>query len=490
MINLNHFIYSNQNKRYYTVDYFYKQKFHCKISKISLDAGFSCPNIDGTVGYSGCIYCSKKGSGDFAGNKEDSLEKQFYDIKEKMDRKWKNAKYIAYFQAHTNTYAPVKILKEKYECVLKIKDVVGISIATRCDAISEECLDYLTELNKKTFLTVELGLQTIHESTSKLINRCHTLECFDHMVKKLHERNIKVTAHIINGLPYETEEMMIKTIEHLNTLPIWGIKIHMLHILKNTALEKFYQQKKFPILTFDDYIRIVVHQIEHLRKDIVIHRITGDPDPKELIEPTWLLKKFNILNAIDKALKKRDTYQGFCSSILNYVRRSMDYYIKPKDIVIDATVGNGKDTLYLCKKASEGKVFGFDIQKQAIDQTEKRLQGYHNYQLFCCSHLYMKETLKDYIGKISLIVFNLGYLPKGKKEITTKVSSTLQALKDSLDLLNAKGALLITVYPGHEEGAKESKAIKEWITTLRNHQVKEFHNTENPEAPYFIEITK
>ena len=307
---MNKFPYSNSNKRYHTLDYFYKNKFGEKISKISLNAGFSCPNIDGTVGYGGCIYCSKSGSGEFAGNVEDSLEKQFQEVKKVMDKKWHNNKYIAYFQARTNTYAPVEKLKRIYEKVLTFPNVIGINIGTRPDAITDKCLDYLEDLNKRTYLTVELGLQTIKEETSKLINRCHSLDCFKNMVEQLRKRNIDVVVHIINGLPYETKEDMLNTVKYLNKLDIQGIKIHMLSVLKNTPLETLYEKEHFHILTKEEYVDIVVDQLEYLRPEIVIHRITGDPDPKELIEPNWLVKKFCVMNDIDKEMVKKDTYQG------------------------------------------------------------------------------------------------------------------------------------------------------------------------------------
>ena len=304
------FKYSNNNKRYHTLDYFYKNKFNCKVFKVSLNANFSCPNIDGTVGYGGCIYCSKSGSGEFAGNKKDNIVKQFYDIKEMMLKKWPKAKYIGYFQARTNTYAPVEKLKELYETILEQENVIGLNIATRPDSISDECLNYLSDLNKKTYLTIELGLQTTNEKTSRLINRCHSLQCFEDMVKKLREKNINVVIHIINGLPYETKEDMLKTVKYLNKLDIQGIKIHMLSIVKDTPLEKMYQNEKFHMLTKEEYIDIVVDQLELLRPEIVIHRITGDPKIDDLIEPKWLTKKFCVLNDIDKEMVKRDTYQG------------------------------------------------------------------------------------------------------------------------------------------------------------------------------------
>ena len=304
------FKYTLDNKRYHTLNYYFKNKFNSKVCKISLNAGFTCPNIDGTKGFGGCIYCSKSGSGEHGGNPSKTLTEQFYDIKAINDRKWPNSKYIAYFQARTNTYAPLKVLKEKYEEVINLPNVIGLFIATRCDAITDDTLDYLEELSKRTFLTIELGLQTIHEKTSHLINRGHTLEEFDNMVNKLRNRNINVSVHIINGLPYETPDMMLDTVRHLNNLDIQGIKIHMLNIVKDTPLETLYNKDKFHVLSKDEYIDIVIKQLELLRPEIVIHRITADPDKNTLIEPKWLLNKVCILNDIDKEIKKRNTYQG------------------------------------------------------------------------------------------------------------------------------------------------------------------------------------
>ena len=290
--------------------YYYKKRFDQKIFKVSLNGGFSCPNIDGTIGHGGCIYCSKTGSGEFAGNKEENIEKQFLEIKEKMLKKWPTAKYIGYFQARTNTYAPVETLKKLHNKILAQEGVIGLNISTRPDSITDECLDYLTELNKKTYLTIELGLQTINPKTTKLINRCHSLECFETMVKKLRERKIDVVVHIINGLPYETKDDMLNTVRYLNQLDIQGIKIHMLSILKDTPLAYLYQKDNFHILTKDEYIDIVIDQLELLRPEIVIHRITGDPKIDDLIAPTWLTKKFCVLNDIDKEMVKRNSYQG------------------------------------------------------------------------------------------------------------------------------------------------------------------------------------
>ena len=304
------FKYSDSNKRYYTLDYFYKQKFNSKVFKVSLDGGFTCPNKDGTKGLGGCIYCSKSGSAEYAGDKKDDIVTQFEKIKEMMLKKWSNAKYIGYFQANSNTYAPVERLKSLYEPILKQDGVVGLSIATRCDAISKECLEYLSDLNTRTYLTVELGLQTIHESTSKLINRCHSLEEFTSMVNKLRKRNINVVVHIINGLPYETHDMMIDTVKYLSNLDIQGIKIHALSILKDTELENLYNKTHFKVMTREEYINTVCDQLEYLREDIVVNRITGDPKIDDLIEPDWLIKKVTIINDIDKEMKRRDSFQG------------------------------------------------------------------------------------------------------------------------------------------------------------------------------------
>lgn len=304
------FKYSLDNKRYHTLNYYLRNKFDSKVYKVSLNAGFTCPNIDGTKGYGGCIYCSKSGSGEHGGNPNKDLITQFNDVREVISKKWKNAKYIAYFQARTNTYAPLEVLKEKYETVLKIDNVIGLDIATRCDAISDDALDYLEELSHRTFLTIELGLQSIKEETSKLINRGHSLKEFDDMVKKLRDRNINVVVHIINGLPFETEEDMLNTVRHLNSLDIQGIKIHMLNIVKDTPLEALYNKCNFHILTKDEYIDIVIKQLELLNENIVIHRITSDPDIDTLVEPKWLVKKFGVLNDIDKEMVRRDTYQG------------------------------------------------------------------------------------------------------------------------------------------------------------------------------------
>lgn len=297
------FKYTLDNKRYHTLNYYNKTKYGCKVFKVSLNAGFSCPNKKNSTG---CIYCYN-GSGENDGM---DLISQFNKVKDNNLKKWPNAKYIGYFQAGTNTYADVKTLKSKYEPILKLDNVIGLNIATRCDALDEDVLDYLEDLNNRTDLIVELGLQTIHEDTSKLINRGHTLEQFESAVLELRKRNIDVVVHIINGLPFETKEMMLDTVRYLNKLDIQGIKIHMLFILKDTPILNLYNTTHFHVLSKEEYIDIVIDQLELLRPEIVIHRITGDPIKELLVEPSWLLKKFSVLDDIDKEMVRRDSYQG------------------------------------------------------------------------------------------------------------------------------------------------------------------------------------
>lgn len=300
------FPYSLDNKRYHTLNYFYRTTFNQKVFKVSLNANFTCPNFRNG---NGCIFCLH-GSNDYDITKNNDLVKQFYDVVDVLEKKWPDSLYIGYFQANTNTFAPVSILKEKYETILNLPNVLGLSIATRSDAITSECYDYLEELNKKTFLTIELGLQSSKDETLKLIHRGHNVDNFIECVKELKKRNIKVVVHIINGLPGETKNDMIETAKFLNDLDIDGIKIHMLYILKGTELEEMYNHEKFHILTKEEYIDIVCCQLEYLNEKIVIHRITGDPNVDNLVEPSWLVKKFCVLNDIDKEMVKRNIYQG------------------------------------------------------------------------------------------------------------------------------------------------------------------------------------
>lgn len=295
------------SKRYFSLDRFYKSKFGCKVFKISLDAGFSCPNKDGTKGYDGCIFCNGT---PFVGDKKEDLVTQFENIKCMLQKKWPKAKYIPFFEANTNTYGELDDLKEVYEKVLTLDGVVGLNIATRCDAISGEVYDYLEKINKMTYLTIELGLQSSFDSTLEYIKRGHTKKEFTECVEELKKRNIAVVVHIINGLPYENKDMMLETVKYVNSLGIDGIKFHMLYIEKGTTLEKIYNEEKFHILSEEEYIDVLASQLELLDENVVIHRLISGPDLKKLVEPRWLVGKFRLLNKIDKYLEENDIRQG------------------------------------------------------------------------------------------------------------------------------------------------------------------------------------
>lgn len=298
------------DKRYHTWNYHLRQTFGKKIFKLPLDAGFTCPNRDGHISRTGCIYCSSRGSGDFAGDATYNLQGQYEQTKEMMHKKWPNASYIAYFQAFTNTYAPVEQLRTVYEQALSFPGVIGLSIATRADCLPDEVLDLLSELNKKTYLWVELGLQTVHNHTAKLINRGHSYETFLDGLYKLQARQIRTCVHIIYGLPNETSEEMLETANCIAQLPIQGVKIHLLHVLKHTPLASYYAKSPFPILDSRSYVNLVVDTLERLPKEVVIHRLTGDGPRDLLIAPLWSLKKWELLNAFDQELQKRSTEQG------------------------------------------------------------------------------------------------------------------------------------------------------------------------------------
>lgn len=307
---MNNFKYSNTNKRYHTLDYFFKNKFNSKVCKIPINAGFTCPNIDGTKSFEGCSFCNIKGSGDFAGLKSEALLLQWRNGKKMMSKKWPNSIFLAYFQAFSNTYSDVKYLSEKYQPFIELDECAGISIGTRPDCLSDEIIDYLEEISKKKYLLVELGLQTIHEETSNIINRAHSLAVFDEAVRKLRAKNIDVVVHIINGLPKETREMMIETAKYIGKLDVQGIKIHLLHVMHGTKLVRQLNNGFLELLTKDEYIEIVCEQLRYIREDIVIHRLTGDAPSEIFIGPIWSRKKTIVLNDIDKKMKLDNIYQG------------------------------------------------------------------------------------------------------------------------------------------------------------------------------------
>lgn len=298
------------SKRYNSFNQHLRTIFGEKVFKVPLDAGFTCPNRDGTLGREGCIYCSTRGSGDFAGEQKLSLPEQFEQSRKMMTKKWPKAKYIAYFQAYTNTYAPAGSLREIYGQVLNLPGVVGIAIATRPDCLPEDVLDYLEELNRNTYLWVELGLQTIHQKSLDWIGRGHDYAVFCQALTELRKRDIKVCGHIILGLPSESKEDMLATARVIAALPLQGIKLHLLHVLEGTPLAKMYRKNPFPLFTAEEYVNLIVDILEFLPAEMIIQRLTGDGPPDDLIGPLWSRKKWEILNAIDAELERRDSWQG------------------------------------------------------------------------------------------------------------------------------------------------------------------------------------
>ncbi len=298
-------------KHYNTLSNYYKMKYNKKVFKVSLNANFTCPNKDGTKGYGGCTYCSSLGSGDFAGNRFEPIEEQFQKIKEMMLKKWPDSYYIPYFQANTNTYAPLEKLKPLFEKAITLDpNIVQISISTRCDCLEDDKIAYLSELNKRIPVQIELGLQTSNEATSKLINRGHTNLEFIDCVKRLAKENIEIVVHIMNGLPYETKEDMLNTVRFLNELPINGIKIHETCIIKNTKMAELYETCHFKLPTLEEYTDIVVSELEILNPNVIVHRLSADAALEDLIEPKWTVRKMVVMNEIDKLMREKNIYQG------------------------------------------------------------------------------------------------------------------------------------------------------------------------------------
>lgn len=297
-------------KPYHSLDYMLKERFGEKVYKVTLNGGMSCPNRDGTIGHGGCIFCSEGGSGDFAASAALSIHEQIDSQIAMLSAKRPIHKYIAYFQAYTNTYAPLSYLARIFTEAIEHEDIVGLSIGTRPDCLPDETLDLLSELNKKKPVTVELGLQTIHERTAAFIRRGYKLSCFEDALEKLQERKLETVVHTILGLPGENTENILETMRYLNAHHIDGIKLQLLHVLKHTDLADYYGQTGFHILSEDEYVDLVIHCLEVLSPDITIHRLTGDGPSDLLIAPLWSLKKRSVLNHIHHELKVRDTWQG------------------------------------------------------------------------------------------------------------------------------------------------------------------------------------
>jgi hypothetical protein len=298
------------NKRYRTLNYELKKTFGKKVIKLSIDGGFTCPNRDGTVGNRGCLFCSEEGSGEFSGNRKISITKQMDNQRKLLEKKWKTNLVIPYFQSFTNTYSNVENLRKKYDEATNYPGAVGLAVATRPDCLENEKIELLSNYSKNYLTWVELGLQTIHENSAELIRRGYNLKVFEDALDKLNKYNIKTVVHLIIGLPGETKEDIIQTVRYINSKKIWGVKFHLMHILKNTDLEKYYYKNNFELLEKDEYINIICDSLEILREDIVVHRVTGDGKKSDLIGPIWSLDKLRVLSGIDMELKRRKTYQG------------------------------------------------------------------------------------------------------------------------------------------------------------------------------------
>lgn len=307
---------SASDKRYYTWNQHLRDHFGEKVFKVAIDGGFTCPNRDGSISYGGCTFCSERGSGDFAQCQVDDLWQQLDSGIAMMQRKWPRAtKALAYFQNFTNTYAPLSVLRDKYERVLEHPQVVGLMIGTRPDCLPDDVIDYLADLNKRTYLWVELGLQTVHDRTATHFNRGYTYEVFLGTVKKLRQHNIPVCVHLINGLPGETEAMMIQSVKQLvEDVAIQGIKLHLLHLMENTAMVADLESGNLQLMNQPAYIEVICRQLALIPQNIVIHRLTGDAPRETLIGPLWSLKKWEVLNAIDQGLIERNLYQGCAAS--------------------------------------------------------------------------------------------------------------------------------------------------------------------------------
>ncbi len=303
---------SDTNKRYFTYDYYLKKTFGGKCAKIPIDAGFTCPNIDGKCSTGGCIYCSGRGSGDFAELPTLSVSEQYNIVREKISSKWSTDRCIPYFQAHSNTYAPLEVLKERYEEALSLDGVVGLNIATRADCIDEDIAKYLAEISERTVLTVELGLQSANDDTAALINRGHTYSDFLRGYELLRRicPKANICIHLIIGLPNESEEMMLDTAKKVAELKPDQVKLHLLHIIRSTVLADMYNRGEYAPLTKEKYVELAVKYLELMPPDTVIGRLTGDGMASELLAPEWSKKKVSVINDLDKLMYENDTWQG------------------------------------------------------------------------------------------------------------------------------------------------------------------------------------
>lgn len=297
-------------KPYHSLDYELKQRFGEKVYKLTLNGGMSCPNRDGKISFGGCIFCSEGGSGEFASAACLSIPEQIQDAKKRLAGKRPVNQYIAYFQAYTNTYGPIEHLRKIFTEAIHDPEILVLSIATRPDCLPDEVVELLAELNKKKPVWVELGLQTIHESSARFIRRGYPLEVFTDAVERLNAHGIEIVTHVILGLPGETREMMLDTVKYLNTLPIQGVKLQLLHVLEGTDLGTYYKNTVFHVLEENEYIDLVLECIEHLRPEITIHRITGDGPKDLLIAPLWSSAKRSVLNHIHHEMKLQNSWQG------------------------------------------------------------------------------------------------------------------------------------------------------------------------------------
>ena len=476
----NPFKYSNTNKRYHTWDYYLKDKYGFKVGRASLNAKFSCPNIDGTKGKGGCTFCFAGSSDSFA-----PIEDQYQEQLEVLNNKWNTNKHFVYFQAFTNTHGSLEKVIETIKPFKNRKDSVGIIIGTRADCLQDDKIEFLAELSQENDIWVELGLQSSNDTTADKINRCHTFKEFQDAVKKLRKHNINIAVHLINSLPGETKTEMLQTVKDVVACDVQAIKIHMLNIVKNTQMEK--EADNIPLLSKEEYIDIVCDQLELIPAHIVISRLTGDPDKDILIKPHWTVDKIALLNDIDKELEKRDTWQGKkvdkqLSPTVHYTRMLMDRYSNKDYVVVDATLGNGFDSEFLARLNK--KVFGFDINETAIKRSMQRLTSFSNVEIINDSH----ANIANYIDAIDLLVFNTGYLPGSDKKLTTKGETTVKAVLEGYRLLNKGGFIILTLYKGHDDNQEYNEVIK----ALNDHKVyfKETIVEQLNHAPSIITIKK